>query len=87
MSFRTRSREKFLPIHRFAPMHDVWIGIMIKILGGKILFSDSIGIMFVRHGMNHTPKRRPLFKLIKSRVKFLWALFYTCITKLAVNTN
>ena len=84
MSFRIRSREKFLPIHRFAPMHDVWIGIMIKLLGGKITFSDSVGIMFVRHGMNHTPKRRPLFKLIKSRFKFLWALFYTCITKLAV---
>ena len=59
MAFRSRIRAKILPFPRGgAVLHDLWIGALNSLTGGKALYVDHPLVLYRRHGENATGNRR-----------------------------
>ena len=82
MAFRTKYKEMILPIPDITESHDQWIGLLIDLVGGKMVFIDENLINWVRHGNNTSfGKRRNILLVIKSRIVMFILLMKAIIRK------
>lgn len=74
MAFRRQLLADVLPIPAWAPMHDMWIGLMGQILG-EVAYLPAPYLQYRRHDANVSPGRRqPWHRVLVWRVQLLVAL-------------
>lgn len=72
MAFRRRIRAKILPFPRGADvLHDLWIGALNSLTGGKTLYLDHSLVFYRRHEGNATGNKR---LTIAHKIRIRWAL-------------
>lgn len=74
MAFKREVLERALPFPQQISMHDFWLGV-VALSMGKVSYVDSASMMYRRHSSTvTTSRRRPLYKILKSRIGDLFAL-------------
>ena len=72
MAFRGRIRNRILPFPTGADvLHDVWIGTVNSLAGGKTLYIDHPLVFYRRHAGNATGNRR---LSVARQIRIRWAL-------------
>jgi glycosyltransferase involved in cell wall biosynthesis len=72
MAFRKDSLQYILPIPKSSGVHhDLWIGMIMKLTGRKVLLTEEKLINFIRHGNNtSTLTRRKINVIVSEKILF-----------------
>lgn len=74
MAFKREVLERALPFPQHISMHDFWLGV-VALSMGKVSYVNSSTMMYRRHSSTVTKsRRRPLYKILKSRIGNFFAL-------------
>lgn len=74
MAFKREVLERALPFPKQISMHDFWLGV-VALTMGKVSYVDSSTMMYRRHSSTvTTTRRRPFYKILKSRIGNFFAL-------------
>jgi glycosyltransferase involved in cell wall biosynthesis len=74
MALRRRAITAALPIPRTVPMHDMWLGVVARLVGGTVYLGVPL-LRYRRHGGNVSPSRRQgIVTMMGWRVALLFAV-------------
>ena len=78
-------KEEIIPFPRFIPMHDIWIGIVVSIIGRTFFINENL-TFYRRHPSNVTNasfnKQSAFIKILKYRLLFILCTFSIIIKKI-----
>lgn len=82
MALRREVFAAALPIPRFVPMHDMWLGAVASV-AGRVRYLPSPLLQYRRHGANVSPStRQGWLKMLRWRAELILALALRCLPML-----
>lgn len=81
MVIQRRILAKALPISRFAPMHDMWLGAL-GAMQGRVIYIDEPLLHYRRHERNASPlTRRSILQMLRWRIAFAASILWRVLVR------